>query len=206
MNEDSGGRRSGRLAAGALLPAALARTARARTVPANADQMRMRSFRAAAAAALALTAVLATACSGSHTTGSGASPAPGNVQQLDAFAACMRGHGVLNFYLSNTPHTSNTSTELSIMGHYVPGVNPQTAQFGTAMKACKHLLPHFGGQMTRQQISSLLKSAACMRAHGFPDYPDPVVQNGRVAEKPLPSDIDTSSAQFQQAQQACNAS
>lgn len=172
----------------------------------NEDTGGQRPGRLAAAAALALTALLATACGGAHPAGSGASPAPGNVQQLDAFAACMRGHGVLNFYLSNTPQTSNSSNELSIMGHYVANVNPQTAQFRAAMKACKHLLPHFGGQMTRQQISSLLKSAACMRAHGFPDYPDPVVQNGRVAEKPLPPDIDTSSAQYQQAEQTCNSS
>jgi hypothetical protein len=165
----------------------------------------MRLRRVAGLAALALTALLATACSGSHPAGSGASPAPGNVPHLDAFAACMRGHGVLNFYLSNTPRTPDTSTELSIMGHYVPGVNPQSAQFATAMKACKHLLPGGGPPaMTQQQINGMLKSAACMRSHGFPDYPDPVVQNGRVAEQPLPSDIDTSSAQFQAAQQACN--
>ena len=73
------------------------------------------------------------------------------------------------------------------------------------MRACKHLLPGGGPlPVTRQQINNAVKSAACMRAHGFPDYPDPVVQNGGVEEKPLPSSIDTSSAQFQQAQQACN--
>ena len=58
--------------------------------------------------------------------------------------------------------------------------------------------------MTRQQINNLVKFAACMRAHGYPDYPDPVVQNGSVEEQPLPSSIDTSSAQFQAAQQTCS--
>jgi hypothetical protein len=156
-------------------------------------------------AALALTALLAAACGGSHPAQSGASPGRGNVQQLDVFAACMRGHGVLNFYFSNAPGAADSTTTISIMGHYVTGVNPQTAQFGTAMKACKHLLPGGGpGQMTRQQINNLVKFAACMRTHGFPDYPDPVVQNGRVGEQPLPSDIDTSSAQFEAAQQTCS--
>jgi len=159
-----------------------------------------------APAVLAGTTLLATACGGAHPAGSGASPAPGNVQRLDAFAACMRSHGVLDFYFANSPGTSNTATELSIMGHYVPGVNPQTPHFGPAMKACKHLLPGGGShQMTQQQISNMVKSAACMRAHGFPDYPDPDVQNGGVVEQPLPSDIDTSSAQFQQAEKTCNA-
>jgi hypothetical protein len=164
----------------------------------------MRLRRAAPLAALALTALLATACSGAHPAGS--SPGPGNVQQLDAFAACMRGHGVSNFYLSNS-RPSNSSTALSIMGHYVTGVNPQTVQFAAAMKACKHLLPGGGpSAMTQKQIDSMVKFAACMRSHGFPDYPDPVVQNGGVDEKPLPSSIDTSSAQFEQAEQTCNKS
>ena len=127
------------------------------------------------------------------------------MQQLDVFAACMRGHGVLNFYFSSSPGTSNSNTVLSIMGHYVTGVNPRTSQFGVAMKSCKHLLPGGGpSPITQKQIDSLVKFAACMRAHGYPDYPDPVVQNGGVDEQPLPSDIDTSSAQFQAAQQTCS--
>jgi hypothetical protein len=155
-------------------------------------------------AALAGTMLLVTACGGAHPAGSGASPAPGNVQQLDVFAACMRSHGVLNFYFSNSPRTSDTSNELSIMGHHVTGVNPQTAQFGAAMKACKHLLPGGGPPaLTKKQIDSLVRFAACMRAHGYPDYPDPVIQNGGVDEQ-LPSSIDTSSAQFEQAEQTCN--
>jgi hypothetical protein len=75
------------------------------------------------------------------------------------------------------------------------------------MKSCKHLLPGGGPhQMTRQQINNQVKFAACMRSHGYPDYPDPVVQNGGVEEQPLPSDIDTNSAQFQTAQQTCSSS
>jgi hypothetical protein len=167
----------------------------------------MRLRRAAAAAGLALTALLAAACSGAHPAGSTASPGPGNVQQLDVFAACMRGHGVLNFYFTNAPSAANSGTAISIMGHYVTGVNPQTAQFGTAMKACKHLLPGGGPPpLTKKQIDSLVQFAACMRAHGYPDYPDPVIQNGGVDENPLPSSIDTSSARFLAAEKTCNTS
>lgn len=156
---------------------------------------------------LATAALLVVACGGgSQPAGSGASPAQGRVQQLDVFAKCMRSHGVLNFYL--TPQADNSSssgTELSIMGYSVPGVNPQTPPFPAAMKACKHLLPGGGPPaMTRQQIDQQVKFAACMRAHGYPGYPDPVVQNGRIAEQPLPASIDTSSPQFEAAQQTCN--
>jgi hypothetical protein len=156
-------------------------------------------------AVLALTALLAAACGGAHPAGSTASPGAGNVQQLDVFAACMRGHGVLNFYFSSAPSASDSSTTISIMGHYVTGVNPQTTQFVAAMKACKHLLPGGGpSPVTQKQIDSMVKFAACMRAHGYPAYPDPIVQNGGVEQSPLPSSIDTSSAQFQAAEKTCS--
>jgi hypothetical protein len=58
--------------------------------------------------------------------------------------------------------------------------------------------------MTRQQIDQLVKFAACMRAHGYPGYPDPQMQNGQPVEQPLPASIDTSSPQFEAAQQTCN--
>ena len=75
------------------------------------------------------------------------------------------------------------------------------------MKACKHLLPGGGPPpMTQKQIDSLVKFAACMRSHGYPDYPDPIVQNGGVEQSPLPSSIDTSSAQFLAAEKTCNTS
>jgi len=167
----------------------------------------MRVRRALAAAGLAGAALLAAACSGSPLAAPSASPGPGNVQQLDVFAACMRGHGVLNFYFSGSRSASDSSTALSIMGHYVTGVNPQTAQFSAAMKACKHLLPGGGPRpMTQRQINQMVKFAACMRAHGYPDYPDPIVQNGGIEEQPLPSSIDTSSPQFQAVQQTCSSS
>src|ERR1700689_3177696 len=98
----------------------------------------MRLHRTAGLVTLAMTALLAAACGGAPSAAP--SPAPGDVQQLDVFAACMRGHGVLNFYFSGSPDASNSTTALSIMGHYVTGVNPQTSQFSAAMKACKHLL------------------------------------------------------------------
>lgn len=162
---------------------------------------------AAAVAALAGAVLLAAACSGggSHPSGS-PTPGQGSVQQMDRFAQCMRSHGEPNFYFSNPQSTPNPSaTVLTFMGYQVIGVDPQTAQFASAMKSCKHLLPGGGPRpVSQQQLNSMVKSAACMRAHGFPDYPDPQRgANGGVEELPLPSDIDTSSPQFLAAQKAC---
>jgi hypothetical protein len=50
----------------------------------------------------------------------------------------------------------------------------------------------------------MVKAAACMRAHGFPDYPDPQRGPNGGVEQLLPSSIDTSSPQYQAAQQACS--
>jgi hypothetical protein len=52
-------------------------------------------------------------------------------------------------------------------------------------------------------LRSLIKAAACMRAHGYPGYPDPAVQHGQPCPCALPSAIDTSSPQFQAAQKTC---
>ena len=154
----------------------------------------------------AATALLVAACSGgSHPSGP-ASPGPDSVQQMDLFARCMRSHGEPNFYFVNPQSTPNPSaTVLSITGQRVVGIDPRTAQFASAMKSCKHLLPGGGGQpMSQKQLNSLVKEAECMRAHGFPDYPDPErAANGGVEEQPLPSSIDTSSPQFLAAEKAC---
>jgi len=154
----------------------------------------------------AATALLAAACSGGSRPSGPATPGPDSVQQMDLFAGCMRSHGEPNFYLTSRQSNSNPSaTVLSIMGYQVAGIDPQTAQFASAMKSCKHLLPGGGGKpVSQKELNSLVKSAACMRAHGFPDYPDPErAANGGVEEQPLPSSIDTSSPQFQAAEKAC---
>ena len=43
-----------------------------------------------------------------------------------------------------------------------------------------------------------------MRAHGYPDYPDPTARSGVIISPDLPADIATDSPQFQSALQACN--
>jgi hypothetical protein len=177
--------------------------------PAGASRRLAGQRWAAAVAILAATTVLAAGCGGggSHTAAAGPGPGPGPVQQLAVFAQCMRSHGEPNFYLAN-PQSSPSSTGpvLTFMGHRVTGVDLQSAQFAAARKACAHLLPAAaqGGTVPRQQLNRELKSAACMRAHGYPAYPDPKVQNGADWQQ-LPAGIDTSSPRFQAAAKACGA-
>jgi hypothetical protein len=56
--------------------------------------------------------------------------------------------------------------------------------------------------ITPAEQADYLRAAACIRAHGFPDFPDPTFQNGHVRFN-IPSSIDTSSPQVKSAQAAC---
>jgi hypothetical protein len=161
----------------------------------------------ALAGALAAVALLAAACGGGSP---GSRPGgPGLAQQLAEFARCMRGHGEPNFYYANPQSNSSPSTTgppLGFFGYIVPGIDPNVPPFPAAMNACEHLLPGGGAAPVsqQQQLKDLLKFTACMRAHGFPDFPDPEVQSGGPVIRSLPAGINTSSPQFQAAQKACH--
>ena len=71
--------------------------------------------------------------------------------------------------------------------------------------ACSHLLG--GASPQRQTITpadrtDYLEAAACMRSHGFPDFPDPTFQNSSVQTN-IPSNIDQDSTQFKSAAATC---
>jgi len=161
--------------------------------------------RAGVMAALTGTVLLAAACSGgSHS--SSTSPAHRTAQAMNVFAQCMRSHGQKNFYYANPQSVANSSTSLFSLGHgyFVTGVTPQSPEFQSALASCKHLLPPAPNRtVTKQQLDQDLKFVACIRAHGFPSYPEPDVQNGQLVQKPLPGSIDTSSPQFEAALKAC---
>jgi hypothetical protein len=168
------------------------------------------------AAVLAGVALLAAACSGSGTHDGGASSGPGGitVQKIDSFAACMRSHGVANFYLSprsGTPSPSSSSQPvLSFLGYQVTGVNPQTLQFQSAMKTCRHVLGISppSTAVEHKQFVQLLKEAACMRSHGYPDWPDPSMgPNGQgIMDPGPPPGLDVNSPQVQAAAKTCGES
>ncbi|HEY3954707.1 MAG TPA: hypothetical protein VGM53_15145 [Streptosporangiaceae bacterium] len=177
--------------------------------------MRISSARLRAGAGLAsvvtVVALLAAGCGGGGgNAGTSSGPGGVTVQKIDSFAACMRGHGVLNFYLSPRsaePSPSSSQMVLSILGYQVAGVNPQTAQFQSAMKSCRNVLglKPPSQAMQHKQFEQALKQAACMRSHGYPDWPDPSEgPNGQGIMIPgPPSNVDPNSPQVQKAAKAC---
>jgi hypothetical protein len=136
-------------------------------------------------AAIIATAVLAlAACSGSGHPESSAGEATGAPSTV-AYSACIRAHGVPNF-----PDPGS--------GGQVPKAAAQqlgvsAAQLQSAQQACANLLPATGDTAEQQQewqcsmadncsptviaqwMSGLRTLAQCLRTHGEPNWPDPVI-------------------------------
>jgi hypothetical protein len=94
-----------------------------------------------------------------------------------AFVNCLRTHGVPNM---PEPVVSGRNVHITV----TPGLDPSSPQFIAADNACKHLLPDNGvptrGTITPADQADYLRAVACMRSHGFPDFPDPVFHDGTV--------------------------
>jgi hypothetical protein len=136
-------------------------------------------------------------------------------QKAVAYAECMRAHGVPNF---PDPGSSNSDT----------GVDMGSAAYQHARQACAKLSPlgTISTHATEEEITQALESAGCLRDHGYPNLPDPIVTS-TTATPPsglpssgsgtagstfygngilfrVPSSIDTSSLVFQAAAKVCN--
>lgn len=121
-----------------------------------------------------------------------------------AFIDCMRTHGEPNM---PEPSISKNGRTASININASSGIDPNSPQFIAATNACKHLLPNKGVPSAGQTITpadqaDYLKGAACMRSHGFPDFPDPTFHDNTVSFTTT-SPIDTNSSQYQNALTTC---
>ncbi len=163
-------------------------------------------------AVLAGVALLAGACgSGSRSAGAGANSGQPIVEVLDAFAQCMRNHGEPDFRFvrisPGAPPSPSSPPELIDHGWGSQGAGPSQARFQSASQACQHLFPATPpstGEL-HQQFLKGLQTAKCMRAHGYPDWPDPQQGNGTNLQT-VPIGIDTHSPQFQAAAKKCGVS
>jgi hypothetical protein len=142
-------------------------------------------------------AVRTAATSATTTTKATNTAPPGSSTQLRealAFARCMRAQGVQDF---PDPDSQGNFPPLS---QQALGVSKQTSL--TAQQACKHLLSSGGSatpQQREQKIALGVKVAQCLRAHGYPNFPDPT----GLGSQALPPGIDTNSPQFQTTETAC---
>jgi hypothetical protein len=130
------------------------------------SRRRLRPRRAGALpAVLAGIALLAAACAGGGSSDAGES----NYQKAVAYAQCMRAHGEPGY----PDPQSNGGFIINGRKDHLNG-----ALMNSANKACQHLLPPSKPLTAAQQrtlTNQALKYVACMRSHGIPDMPDPVV-------------------------------
>jgi hypothetical protein len=141
------------------------------------------AMRPAAAAVITAVVILASGCSGGSSPNATAG-ASGSTSAV-AYSSCVRSHGVPNY---PDPGPSGQ----------VPKPDPQlydvsTTQLNTALRACQSLTPTAGETSEQQQetqcalaydctqavvqpwMSGLRTLAACLRAHGEPNWPDPIL-------------------------------
>jgi hypothetical protein len=173
----------------------------------------------AALVATVAVALLGAACGNGSaaSTGSGAVPdAPGSTGSPSAvaYSACMRAHGVPNF-----PDP--------VSGGQVPKADPQqlgvsTDRLQAARDACKQLIPGSGSTDEQQEetqcamagdcsqavvqkwLSGLRTMAQCLRTHGVPNWPDPVVDSHGLPHYPYDqAGIDHHSSAILSKVQAC---
>jgi hypothetical protein len=142
----------------------------------------------------------------SSTTTSGSHPgnAPGSqLAEAIAFATCMRSHGEPDYPDPTVGAGGEPTEHLSASGN--PNLDPSTPRFQAAQRTCLAKQPP-GSAILRQSVASEqrqeLKFAACMRAHGEPDFPDPTMLRYGI-ELQLPPNINPGSPAFLAAQRTC---
>jgi hypothetical protein len=128
-----------------------------------------------AAAAIAA-GLLAAGCGGSPSTPGSNTPTGGSQagSQAIAYSRCMRSHGLPGF---PDPKISGSGGAVGI-GQSIPASVSASPAFKTAEQACAKLAPGGAGgrgaaPITAKQHREIVQFAACMRAHGVPNFPDP---------------------------------
>jgi hypothetical protein len=153
-----------------------------------------------ALAALIGLAAMAAGCGGSPSPrASGGGEPSSALARFDAYATCMRRHGIQDF---PDPTTSpGGGVAFQINGGPGSDLGRANPRFVAADKACRGLLPGGGtasAPPSAQRIAGEVKWARCMRAHGLPGFPDPNSQGAFDSSR-----FDESSPAFQTASNAC---
>jgi len=192
----------------------------------------------------ALVATLSAACGQAPAASTGgAGGGKGTSQSVAsravAYASCMRAHGLPSFPDPTTGTEgggtssggSGQSFSMDFNGEIFnfagTGIDPSSSTFQAAQQACVAKLgitaKGFGsGPATPQEKQDALAFAACIRAHGFPTFPDPsfgtppppqpgggspgqphVVLGGPGFYFQIPSSVDARSQQWQTAMSTC---
>jgi len=118
---------------------------------------------------------------GSTTTTTAAGTGTGvtgpSLAQATQFSSCMRAHGVPGF--PDPVAGPNGGYGFRVNGNTL---GASKSQMQAAQTACNHLLPNNGvaPKLTAAQQQGFLNWAACIRAHGLPNFADPDFTGGGI--------------------------
>ena len=157
--------------------------------------------------ALILVAVGVAGCGGSARASSEAATAHTGLDM----ARCMRAHGVPNFPDPTASTGGSIAVEANGSGNSltVNGVKVNAPAFQSAMKTCQRYMPtgHVSATRFEKIRKGALAMAKCMRAHGVPNFPDPLVSDGPqgliVHGNLKAAHIDINTPAFQHAMTTC---
>jgi hypothetical protein len=117
-----------------------------------------------------------------------------------AFSACMRKNGVPKF------PDPDSDGALRLKAGPGTGIDPESAQFKAAARACQKLAPKAPSPAQQaKDREQMLKFSACMRKNGLPKFPDPTFNPDGSGGLKIGRDsgIEPNSPQFKAAQKAC---
>lgn len=143
--------------------------------------------------------LLAAGCGGGSSRSTTA--ATGTARTALAFSRCMRTHGVPSF-----PDPDSTG---GISKRRLVRLGISESQMRAAERPCDHLLPNGGlgpqqtAQQTRARLADGLAFARCVRARGFPSFPDPTNQGQLTPEMVTAAGIDLHQRKLLNAGLAC---
>jgi hypothetical protein len=164
----------------------------------------------ASVVAVAALSLLAAGCGGGGSSGvarvasttasttarqNGTTTQNGSLASAFAFARCMRSHGVPGW----PDPTSTGGFDKSKLRQLGLSVSRARA---LEQGPCNIPLPSSRPTIPRADESAYVKGAACMRAHGVPDFPDPTFPNNHVQFN-IPSSINQDSARFKSVATIC---
>ena len=170
---------------------------------------RRRPIVLASVAALVASALVAAGCGGGGSAGVGGVAAStaaatttvqygaGAAAGALAFARCMRSHGIPNW----PDPAGNGTFDKSKLRQL--GVDPSRVRAIEA-RSCNYVFQNGsqGETISPADRADYIKAAACMRSHGFADFPDPTFENNGV-RLDVPPSIDRDSSRFKSAATTC---
>jgi hypothetical protein len=118
----------------------------------------------------------------------------------------MHSHGLPSVHVApasgNLDPATNPNVAMEVDGLAIESANGNSPQFQSAFKSCQHLMGlRLGvGKETHQEFLTALKTAKCMRAHGYPNWPDPQANSPGVY---IPPNVDMNAPQFRAVAKTC---